>query len=132
MRPNRLFLILLAVAAFPSCGPSESSKPTEADSKAAFERSIEKISKDFIKLRSFTKTNGQDVMGSMYSLKFEAELEVLSDCLINDRGLAIPIPARGPDSLDFDWKPHKKGETVKLQSSMLWNKTEKGWKPDKE
>jgi len=126
-----LSIALVTLLAFTGCGPSKPSKPTEADGRAAMERSIAKNSKDFIRLKSFTKTNGMDVMG-MYSLEFDAELEVLADCLIDDRGWTRPIPASGVDRMEFDFKPHKKGETVTLHTSMLWNNTEKGWKPDKE
>jgi hypothetical protein len=128
-----VFSALLTVLAI-GCS---SSFPSESDGRKVAESIGEK---EGYTVKSFSKTNAVD-HGVAYVLEFEAEVECER---VNDRNCyegpptdltkpyvpCIPRSNPGADKL-HDISCFKVGETHKFNSSMEFQKTEKGWRgPD--
>jgi len=142
MKPNNflkivLVCLFLAVAAlFVSC----SSTPSSGDAKQIVQQKIEKFSHGRIKLVSFEKTNGQQAERfgiKVYNLEFVCEIEFLDDCKwIPPFGTAKLVKsqdfwAKFEDdlkSIGNQSRPVKKGNTAKVTSYVVFEKTEKGWR----
>jgi hypothetical protein len=86
------------------------SYPSEDDGRKAFSER----NKGILKVKSFRKTDGKsmEAMGvKMYEMNFEAEVECLTFALTMD-GVTC----------------YQKGQTQKVQNSIRFEKSEKGWR----
>lgn len=111
-----LVLALLFSAVTVTC--SGAGVPSQSDGEKVFKHTNGAIKRGIWKLHSFSKTNGQqgEVFGvKVYRLDYAAELEYAQDepdAFGNTGGSGL----------------HKKGDIVKRNGSLRFEKTEKGWK----
>ncbi len=144
--PARVTAIM--VAAFFVSATGCSSQPSGGDGERAILDRIKSQSERRIKLASFRKTNGQkgELMGvQFYSLEFQAEIEFTEDCkwvtgmFGEDRGLFRTRKPLAQQSQGFNWIQYsddiqnpgvlvKKGHREKLSGSIMFEKTERGWR----
>lgn len=136
---THLLLLISLLLGFSSC----SGKPSTSEAREIIEKQIESQASSKIKLVSLKKTNGveQEVFGQkIYSLEYAVEIEFLDDCMwiySMDGGYdgfnTAPIPAKTGgglfDALLRNGTEHKKGERVKANGQVLFQKTENGWRP---
>jgi len=108
--------------------------PTEDDARKILEDQI-KNDQGRIKLISFKKTDGQrgDLFGvPMYSLEYEAEVEVLEDCDWKGsdwQGNILGKRDGVKTQKTLFGQPHlKKGQRQKISASVNFEKSEKGWR----
>jgi hypothetical protein len=118
-----------------------SSGPSSSAAEEFLREKINKESEGRIKLVSFSKTNGQEAapMGiPSYKLDYEAEIEFLDDCRwgtasgSNWRGDFYVFPAeQGPGYFGGLYPPFRqatKGSRTKVLGSVIFQKTEAGWR----
>ena len=116
---------LLMLVVLSGCGTSE---PSDNDARQAIENRISE-GKFTFKLLSFRKTNGKmDNAGGKpsYSMDYTAEIEFTEDFQFTSQ-TKVPFSDWGP-ALRFASNA-KRGERQSISGTMVFEKTEKGWKP---
>ena len=112
------------------------SKPSESSARQTIEEQIQKNSQGKLKLRDFKKTNGieREIFGQkMYELQYEAVIEPLANCwFIEPNSTSVKARISEPyvclQQCSFcSATPLKKGELHKVNGSIHYEMTEKGW-----
>ena len=121
-----ILLFMIVIVKFTS-----SSVPSEADARIVFQNQLGKAFKDgIVRIIYFRKVNGQsrELMGvKFYNFEYEAEIEY-------PNGFNMECKSKKGEFTGwscFMKEVHDKGEKVKRNSEITFERTEKGWKgPD--
>jgi len=111
-------VIITLVAVMIGC----SSKPSMSEGRSILEKSLQGIAK----VVSFKKTGAQEgeVFGvKVYEIKYEAEIECLVDCYVNQMGIR---KAEGIKVIGMELVK-RQGERIAVKGDISFEKTEKGW-----
>lgn len=119
-------------------------EPNEKMGRQEIEKEINEESKEIIELIHFEKLNGikKEFQGSeIYSLEYSAEIKVLKDVWRSQMGMwfsdksvgnfyfiDINPKKRFPSESEDGFIHYKKGELVKFDGKMTFEKTENGWR----
>lgn len=115
------------------------SPPTEADGRRMIDQLIQNSANGLITLVRFAKTNGNqgEVLGvKTYEMDYEADIEFLNDAWWGGPSLnldgasafsASPYRGKAFDPGVFMKAQVHKGQRVRVQGSVLFSATEKGW-----
>jgi hypothetical protein len=124
MKPTRLLIPLLLLAASLSACSSKPGGPSEADARAALEQQIQAFSKGCIKLVRFDTDKDQNMdLGNVLLVKATAEIEFLEDCNwpIETTVLALKTTGREVPNV-------RKGERRTIYLTLQFHRTKTGWK----
>ena len=130
-------------------GGCSRSVPSERDGERVIRDRILRQSEGRIRLLNFKKTNGQDrnFLGvQLYSMEYEVEFEFTESCKWvtgfagEQTGYRTARPVADHPTGGWDWDkwnddmqnpgdPVQKGQRKRLRGEMVFQKTERGWKP---
>lgn len=137
LSPTRRFpcFLLLYFALLGGCGSGSSSAPSESEGRKAVEAMIAKTSDGCIKLLKFDKTNGL-AGGLGYRMEFTVEIEFLQDCWFQggdgmERGYTSFYSEPQKKAKEYYRQVNKrKGEKLRANSYIAFEKTENGWRAE--
>jgi hypothetical protein len=129
------FFMVLSLLPLLGC----SSAPSSSVAEEFLRENINRESEGRIKLVSFSKINGQEAapMGiPSYRLDYEAEIEFLDDCSWGTAGGDnrwrgdFTVFSVGEVTLSYPpFRKATKGSHTKVSGSVIFEKTEAGWRP---